>query len=803
MRRKLIKSAIFVCAGFFLSQCALLQAFQYSGYVFFIKDNNFWVNDLSTNTSSQLTHLEVSIGAGVLSNPSISQDGTKIVFSYKENASSETYLYSIGYDGSGLENLVSTLNLSLQTKNQSYGSFSPDMTKLAFSAEPIGGPATGRQLWLKELTGLKRLFQLTFMNGDCNDIQFVDDSHIIFKHKLGYLEDFYLISTDGSDLTNLTNNDNFEPYFPRLGRPVVNYARSSFSYAKQTQDQTGYSNWEIYQFDIQTMSENQILTNMYFPEDPANQDDPQPVIITDSTFIDTAIVFVGKKPFSTVGSLYITTFQSQNPYEMEISESTNASFPIFYPSVAKPIKIVYTSGFPEQLYLRDFSNKTIQLTSTINRHYDPVFDLSGSIIAYAGNGIWTMKSDGTDAVQLDTEFTARYPAISPDGKWVAYVKFNDIYARRIDLSNSPVRLTYSPTIGKLELSFAPSGSSILYTGSTQSGHQIFSLPVAINENTIEVRGEAINLTQNPGYENYQPSYSIDGEKIIFISTRTGAPAIFTMSPDGSAQQQIIFQTQPPGPSYPQFSSWDDDERISFISGGFVNIANLETGVIEQVSPGISPAGKFSWGKHIKSDVFITRQLTYDRVDGNLPYYIYYLNISINPLNIPDSFIITENLPPNWRITEAWFNDVALSPLTSSGNTTETVKWIVSNNIGSIFPLTDGTLKLKIKFDGVPTSGEWNFVNGSVMYNSVKNMTSGDSYIVYGKPNCPADTDGNSEISDSELLYTIEMWASNSRICGWPINLSDWDFWLLKIIDFWAKGGYVYVPTASEPSWNSI
>ncbi|HPP66922.1 MAG TPA: hypothetical protein PKX05_03300 [bacterium] len=48
-----------------------------------------------------------------------------------------------------------------------------------------------------------------------------------------------------------------------------------------------------------------------------------------------------------------------------------------------------------------------------------------------------------------------------------------------------------------------------------------------------------------------------------------------------------------------------------------------------------------------------------------------------------------------------------------------------------------------------------------------------------------------------------MWASNSRIRGWPIILDDWDFYILKIINFWAGSGYVYAPTATEPLWNTV
>ncbi|MCX7705956.1 MAG: DPP IV N-terminal domain-containing protein [bacterium] len=801
-------SIIFYCvmAGLMVISSSYAGS-QYSGYLYFTKGNDLWVKDLSTDVTTRLTRLEAAIGTGSLANAFISSDGTKIVFSYKANTATETMLYVINPDGSGLENLSASLGLLSQTKNQVSGIYSPDMTKIAFVAEMRNpGPVSGAQLWLKELTGAKRLFQLTLMNGDCSDPQFLDDTHIIFKHKFGYLEDYYLISTSGSDLTNLTNNITSEPYFPRLGRPMLNQNKSAIYFAKQEQNPSDYSNWKICRYDIQSSSTTDVEARLYFTEHPLNQIDPQPVAITDANGVDTAIVFYGRSPFSQTKMLYFAIIGAENPYTKPVSDSEGAAYPLFYPVKAKPTIYVFTSGSPSQVFLRNASNQTLQLTSTINNNYDPVFDPTGSLIAYAGNGIWVMKADGTNAVQIETSFMARYPAFSPDSNWIAYVVSNDIYARKKDLSGPAIRLTYSPSIEKSDLCFSPSGNAIVYTGSTSSGRQIFSLPVRISATTITVTGSPINLTQYPGSENYHPSFSPDGKKIIFISTRDGAANIYVMNPDGSGQYMFFNR---PGATYPQFSPWNENNKIAFIDGGKLSIADTDSGDVVAVSPEIRPSGKFSWARGDSYRVSISREFIYNRVDSNIPYY-YQLRISINRVNPPSSFIITEHLPSvskgasaDWKITGAWFNNIPISPLTSSGNTTGTVKWIVSNSIGSIFPLTDGILRLKIEFVGSPSSGAWNFVNGSVIDSSTQTMTKGDSFVNYGIPAFPFDFEGNGKISDGELLITIDYWASNSQIKGWPVNLSSWDYWLLKTIDFWAKGGYIYAPTASEPSWNSI
>lgn len=779
---------------------------QYSGYVYFVKDNDLWVKDLSTDAVSRLTRLETAIGTGNVANPIISPDGSKIVFSYRANTWTETMLFAVNPDGSGLENLTNSLGLSAQTRNQTSGTYSPDMTKLVFTAQMRNpGPITGSQVWLKELTGPKRLYQITLIIGDCSEAQFLDDTHIIFKYKLGYLEDYYLVSTNGTNLTNLTNNQVYEPYFPRLGRPMLNQQRSSIYFAKQEQNPAGYSNWKICRYDIQNFNTTDIITNLYFTEDPLQQYDPQPVAITDSNNIDTAIVFYGSSPFSQTKMLYLAIIGAQNPYTAPLSNSQYATYPLFSPVKANPTKFVFLSGTPTQIFLRDAANQTLQLTSTVNNNYDVIFDATGSLVAYAGNGIWVMKADGTNPVQIESSFMARYPAFSPDSSWVAYVVSNDIYARKTDLSVSAIRLTYSPSIEKSDLCFSPKGNAIIYTGSTSNGRQIFSLPINISNTTITVIGSPVNLTQYPGSENYHPSFSSDGTKIIFISTRTGTPNIYLMNSDGSGQY-LFFNN--PGASYPQFSPWEKENKIAFLSGS-VNIADISSGAVNPIVPQINSAGRFSWAKSIPFRVNVNREFIYNRVDSNIPYY-YQIRISINRIDPPSSFIITEHLPSiatgasaNWKITGAWFNNVLLSPLTSSGNTTGTVKWIVTNNIGSIFPLTDGVLKLRIEFEGSPTAGSWNFINGSVIDGTTQTMTKGDSYINYGAPDFPFDFEGNGKISDSELLTAISYWSSNAQIKGWPVNLSAWDYWLLKTIDFWAGGGYIYAPTATEPWWNRI
>ena len=158
---------------------------------------------------------------------------------------------------------------------------------------------------------------------------------------------------------------------------------------------------------------------------------------------------------------------------MQISGTLDASCHFYFLPRPKPVQIAYIRD--GQVRLVDHRGNDIQLTDTINTNDDPSFDFTGTLIAYSGNGIWIMKANGTDFRQVETSFAARYPAFSPDGRWLVYVKDKDIFARRTDLSTEPQRLTFTSTLGESDLSFSPLGDRILLPG-YRAGYRIHVLP---------------------------------------------------------------------------------------------------------------------------------------------------------------------------------------------------------------------------------------------------------------------------------------------------------------------------------------
>jgi len=773
------------------------------GLLYYVKENNIWSLDLVTDESNQLTHFLT----GTVQNPLVAEDGQKVVFSYFDG--SNYNLYSVNSDGSGVQNLTEDYNLDALTVDQKYGVLSPNQELLAFTAEDRDPGQGDAQLWLKELTGQKRLYQLTFNRPsdgapwDCSYPVFVDNSHILFKIKLlsCSLEDYYLISTSGANPTNITNNDDYSPYFPKLGRPLLNKEKTQIIYGKQTQDEFGYSDWEIYTRPVWGGGELKILTDLFYAEVPASQPEPMPAFVDDGK-----LIFTGEEPYSGNIYLYYTLFNSDNPYSNPLTGTENGFYPFYFLPLPTPTQFVYVMN--GEIYLRNSDGEDEQLTDTINSNNDPAFDSTGNYITYSGNGIWVMKSDGTDSVQVEDTFAARYPAFSPDRNWVAYVKDNDIYARRIDKSVLPIRLTDSSTVAKLDLSFSPDGSKILYTGYTASGFQVFSLPVTIFDSEVRVDGDSVDLTDNPGHDNFHARYSLDGSSIIFISTRLGGNSLFLMDSDGTNQLQIQLNPVPVNPAYPCFSPYGE-EKITYLSSGEIYEADLTTEFALSVQPEINTGSKFDWGKYISEKIQITREFVFDKADPDIPF-IYNLIVKVNEVSPPATIILQERLPTvadgaavDWELDESTWNDSPLS--TSNGQTTGTLKWI----IGLTFPLDEegvqeGILKLKINISGDGVDGEVRSLNGGYLEGEKFCYTGGDAYIILGQPYCPADTGQDWEISDEELLSTIDSWADGGQIHGWPIDIDDWDIWLLRIIDYWANDSYEYDSIESqsveEPRW---
>jgi len=136
----------------------------------------------------------------------------------------------------------------------------------------------------------------------------------------------------------------------------------------------------------------------------------------------------------------------------------------------------------------------------------------------------------------------------------------EIYVMDADGENQQ-RLTNNPKFD-ISPSWSPDGKRIVFM-SDRDGHVIDNIPgLPIFEIYVMDAdgGNQQNLTNDPK-NDASPSWSSDGERIVFMSERDGNSEIYVMDADGKNQQRLtendFYDTHP---------SWSPDgQRIAFIS----------------------------------------------------------------------------------------------------------------------------------------------------------------------------------------------------------------------------------------------
>jgi TolB protein len=170
--------------------------------------------------------------------------------------------------------------------------------------------------------------------------------------------------------------------------------------------------------------------------------------------------------------------------------------------------------------------------------------VTGLIAFSADDQIYTMKSDGSD-FRLFTDnaphVVYRYPTLSPDGGRLAYTRDegNDHALYIVDVDGHNLRrLTSSPS-SVAEPAWSPDGSKLAYirgydttygglANITSCGPEIYVIDVFSRK--------SINLTQGAG--GVDPTWSPDGTRIAFSSSRDGNYDIYVMNANGGDVKQM-------------------------------------------------------------------------------------------------------------------------------------------------------------------------------------------------------------------------------------------------------------------------
>lgn len=147
--------------------------------------------------------------------------------------------------------------------------------------------------------------------------------------------------------------------------------------------------------------------------------------------------------------------------------------------------------------------------------------------------VYRIDQDGADmALASSTDHQAMSPAWSRDGRRFAYMEFADgrgqlfvqdvATSKRVSVATTGKTLDFTPA-------FSPDGRTLAFSRATEEGTDIYT--INLHDNCCLQR-----LTRGGFSDNLSPTYSPDGLRIAFVSTRPGLPQIYVMAADGTDQQ---------------------------------------------------------------------------------------------------------------------------------------------------------------------------------------------------------------------------------------------------------------------------
>jgi Tol biopolymer transport system component len=156
--------------------------------------------------------------------------------------------------------------------------------------------------------------------------------------------------------------------------------------------------------------------------------------------------------------------------------------------------------------------------------------------------VWLIHADGSNphAVELSgLSEKVFYPSWYPDGERLAVMDGDTFSMKRIDLGKGTVTVLTDPkTLYTGMPSVSPDGKWIAFAGQENRGR-----PYDQRENSIWLMrdGGAPKLLESGGEQGRAPTWSPDGDRLIFESDRAssvGLYAVFLVNRDGTGVTQL-------------------------------------------------------------------------------------------------------------------------------------------------------------------------------------------------------------------------------------------------------------------------
>jgi len=841
-----------------------------------IQTGNLYIKDIETREEKPLTNYT---GNFIIRNPSFSYNGSQII--YTSNVSGIWKIYLIS-----LEGIVSSSDEGVVCENgysHPYAALSPDGRFIAFVQEYNGRT----QLWYYDFQDRNYTLLKDDKNLQIKDIVFIDTTRIAFIGVRNGIQDIYRIHMNGTEIVNLTNNT---PTTPQYGRLVstwryrdditffdhihnTTYYLTELLYSKRNWAHFNYGKWDIYSFNVDFGTE-------------VNLTDTPDIDEYDPCFGNIADLWRGDVFYSAsilAGpdvwranyewyDWYTVSNSLKDQWTGTTSTTENTGMIDFIPSTffgisEKIITIPETRFFyidGGDIYRGDYDENTsnwnlIQPITTPATRAEISGAKNGGVIAYTGGisptYITKLNHDGTgEGIFASDTVNLRNSFVSADGRWIIYVKEESggtygIYGKLT--SGGAEQTILSGVAGRIgEVALNDDMTKVVYSKEEVSGkYDIYIRDIITTATTITGSGTPVNLTNSVNADDRFPSFSPDGQLIIFVSDIwDNTSRIFTMDMNGNGLTLVVGDEDgnPVNPAWPFFGPVNYDESnyyISYISDNpAAGTRTIKVASFPETDPTpddgenlatllydteISPSDdKYVWVVKREKGTIVGERKIPERIGSDLNF-TYQIVIDTDEASLPSSFTLNEILPNTFNINSI-FIDGILIPATNysvfnnspySGLQTLKILFYSGYNYGIKDHLIEITVKSPSTTGNYSISGDIKYLlNGT--FNREENI-SGSGKISVFPPFMPVDiydpddnapdssgnrvSNGNTQepngiIDDYDLLYAIDCWTIDAQLSGygpgWPENISNWDNIILAVIDIWSsqgKKGY-YDPT---------
>ena len=235
---------------------------------------------------------------------------------------------------------------------------------------------------------------------------------------------------------------------------------------------------------------------------------------------------------------------------VQLTHETNNAY---YPAISPDLKIVVFALNQYDLFnlnvLTLKNNDVNKLADQIGNSFSPDFSPDGKQLVFANrvgdnpSALWVIGSDGKKPHQLYAGAKDIVGASwSPDGAWIAFtMEVDSAFTYEVFLLDvnhpeaPPRRISHGLSGIGGSLDWAPDGSHLVIFAGPVAAREIYRLDVPSGNHT--------RLTF--GGNNAAPSYSPDGQYIVFNSLRNNNQAdLYTMRADGHSQRQLTNNPEP-------------------------------------------------------------------------------------------------------------------------------------------------------------------------------------------------------------------------------------------------------------------